>query len=113
MSLRKQAQQIEQQFQGEPTNRVTNQAAASGVTTPISTFNDPRPYGIHDGELVEVMGITPDWPGKSPVYWCRSDDDGSSAPLSFLEVQVYSNLAAATQALRQQRAPVGGGRPIR
>jgi len=72
----------------------------SKVQNTIATYNEPRPWGVVDGELVEILSQDSNIPGMSPGFWCRSDEDGTTAPVSFLDVKLYSNRSAADQAIR-------------
>lgn len=73
------------------------------ATKPSPIVLGAHPYfAIVDGEFVNVLSIT-DIPGMSPAYWC-SDNDGHSAPVSFLEARIFTTAQQALQYLEHERA---------
>ena len=85
MSLRDRAQQHDAARAGQPSETLTPK-------TPVSLFDQPR-WGIVDGELVEINGVT-DVPGMSPCYLCSDGKDGWSALVPFRENRVLQHPAA-------------------
>ena len=84
----------------------TRQARDKGEQpSPIVLAANPY-FAIVDGELVNVLGTT-DVPGMSPAYWCSDNDEGHSAPVSFLEARIFTT---AQQALQYREATRSGTR---
>jgi hypothetical protein len=69
--------------------------------TPMALYDTPR-FGIVDGELVEINGVT-DVPGMSPVYLC-SDNQGWSALVPFRETRFFNTARQAIDALQKMGA---------
>ncbi len=105
MSVKQRAQQYSQQHRHQGGNIGLKDNQTDVVPTAISTYQFPRPWGIVDGELVEVMSQETNIPGMSPGFWIREDTtQGITAPVSYTEIQLFSNEGAARQALLAQRS---------
>jgi hypothetical protein len=78
----------------------------SAVAQPIELFRGPI-YGIVDGQLVNVIGVT-DLPGMSLAYICADPDEGWTAPVPFSETRIFPTLTrAALQALLETERNTG------
>lgn len=95
--LRERALQLEQRQGGGKGSTATQEQSSK---TPVTLFSEPRPFGIVDGELVEILGVT-DIPGMSPAYIC-SDEQGWSAPVPFRETRIFTNPRHALGVLQKQ-----------
>ncbi len=71
-------------------------------TSPVQLQSGREFVAVVDGEIVNVIGTT-DIPGMSPAYWCQSEEDGSSAPVSTKEAAIFSTPQRALQYLLQQQ----------
>ena len=90
-------------------SETTKQARAKGDPMPAPILLATIPlFAIVDGELVTALGTT-DIPGMSPAYWCV-DKDGHSAPVSFLEAQIFTSAQQAVQYLENERGAVTSSR---
>lgn len=108
MSIKQRAEQHNQQrgFGGhqlggqQGTTSQDQQTQATG-TNQIRLFSQPW-FGIVDGQLVEVLGVT-DIPNMSLAYLCRDVEEGWSAPVPYSQVQLFPTLNqnVIQQAMRQ------------
>jgi len=91
MSLRDRAQQHDAARAGQPSEPMNPK-------TPVALFDQPR-WGIVDGELVEINGVT-DVPGMSPVYLCSDGKEGWSALVPFRETRYFNTARQAIDAMQ-------------
>jgi hypothetical protein len=110
MSIKQRVQQLQYGSQGHQIGGGTG-LKESDVTwspTAISTYQYPRPWAIVDGtDLVEVMSQETNIPGMSPGFHVASREQGSEngvvLPVSERDIRLFTNEAAAREALAQQR----------
>jgi hypothetical protein len=99
MGLRDRAQQHDIARAGTPGGE------SQTPKTPVSLFDQPR-WGIVDGELVEINGVT-DVPGMSPAYLCSDGKEGWSALVPFRETRYFNTARQAIDALQTMGRTTG------
>lgn len=102
MSLKNRQERNARQQEANYGNASGGAVIDTRAAAPVQLVSGQQLFAVVDGEIVNVIGTT-DIPGMSVAYWCQSDEDGSSAPVSHKEAPIFTTPQRALQFLNEQQ----------